>query len=314
MEEQSYFDRILDALSAPFRVLPEEVVQRLGVVPTILASAFVRQTSRLYDFIGTQPGLGRFLNVGWWEETESVEPTTEEFDMRNRCERLVHEVGSMADLDGSTRLLDVGFGYGEQDRVFLDEFDCGEIVGVNITTKQVRSARDELEDHSKSERLHYHVGDAVELPYDDDSFNCLIALESPFHFHTRGKFLKEAFRVLEPGGRFVATDIINGHPPGKAPLPQRLRGLLHNTYWQVDRDNHIQPSTYERKLEETGFDDVRVNDVSERTLIPGITHYMRWRTHRQPAWLRYPMSPLVKWAVDFYKSDYLRYVTVQART
>lgn len=312
MPIKSFIERLGDLVTKPLRHLPEKPVRRLGVVPTILASVFARQTSRLYDFIGTQPGLGRFLNVGWWEQPESVDPFTSAFDMTDRCARLVRKVGSLAGLNESTRLLDVGFGYGEQDRIFLEEFDCGEIVGVNITTKQVRSARDEFADHSKSDRLQYHVGDAVELPYNDDSFNGLIALESPFHFHTRENFLREAHRVLEPGGRFVATDIVNGHPPGEAPFLQELCGIVHDTYWQVDSDNHTQPSTYEETLREIGFKNVRVNDVSERTLIPGITHYMRWRTHQQPFWLRYPMWPFVKGAVKFYESEYLRYVTVEA--
>lgn len=110
----------------------------------------------------------------------------------------------------------------------------------------------------------------------------------------------------------MATDIINGYPPGEAPFSRKLFGLVHNTYWQVDRDNHVQPGTYRERLEEIGFGEVRVEDVSERTLIPGITYYMRWRTHRQPFWLRYPMWPFVKGAVRFYESDYLRYVTVEA--
>lgn len=118
---------------------------------------------------------------------------------------------------------------------------------------------------------------------------------------------------MSRGGRFVATDIVNGCPPGKAPFLRKLFGTVHNTYWQVNPDNHIHPSTYGDVLRGIGFKDVRMNDVSEQTLVPGITHYMRWRTRQQPFWLRYPMQPFVKVAVNFYESNYLRYVTVQAR-
>lgn len=112
MRKRSFLDRLRNLLTMPLRALPEEVVRRLGVVPTIRVSTFARQTSRLYDFIGTQPGLGRFLNVGWWEETETVDPSTQDFNMTDRCARLVRKVGSLAELNESTRLLDVGFGDG----------------------------------------------------------------------------------------------------------------------------------------------------------------------------------------------------------
>lgn len=306
-------DRAVRFLLKPFRTTPEELARRLGVIPTILGSAFVRQTSRLYDYIGNQPGLGHFLNVGWWETTNKDWSPAESFSMTDQCEALVRKVASAADLNEESRLLDVGFGYGEQDRIFLEDFNCGRIVGINITASQVRKARDLVSEVPGSERFSPHVGDAVNLPYRDESFNRLIALESPFHFHTRGDFIPEAYRVLEPGGRFVATDIINGYDPGEAPLSQRLFGIGHNTYWQVDRENHCTMEAYERLMEDAGFVDVTVQDVTDRTLTPGITRYLRWRTHQQPFWLRTAIKPVVNWALSFYRSNYLRYVIVTAQ-
>lgn len=306
-------DRLLRFLLKPFSLTPERLARRLGVIPTILSSVFVRQTSRLYDYIGTQPGLGRFLNVGWWDQLDDDWEPSESFSMTEECEQLVHRVGRLADLDGDSRLLDVGFGYGEQDRIFIDEFNCGEVVGLNITASQVRTARDELRDYVSDGRFRPVVGDAVKLPYGDNTFNRLVALESPFHFHTREDFLDEAKRVLSSGGKLVITDIINGREPGESPLSERLFSIAHNTYWQVDRKNHLTTEGYHDALESLGFRQITVRDVTDRTLTPGITRYMRWRTSRQPTWLRLPMAPVVNWALSFYRSEYLRYVIVTAQ-
>jgi microcystin synthetase protein McyJ len=306
-------DRVLEFFLIPFDATPEDVLHRLGVVPTVAASFFVQGTHRLYDYIGTQPGLGRFLNVGWWEDYEQSWEPTDEFDMTEQCARLVRKVGRRAGLDAQSDLLDVGFGYGEQDRIFRDEFNCGSITGINITKNQVRTARDRFRSLESGDRAVFHVGNAVRLPYPDEEFSHLIALESPFHFKTRERFLEEAFRVLEPGGRLVVTDIINGYKKGQAPLRDRLIAFLHNVYWQVADENHCTVGEYDDLLLQKGFTDVKLDEVTERTLVPGITRYLRWRMFHNSNWMSIPARPVVQLGLDFYRSGYLRYVLASAR-
>src|SRR5438034_5931485 len=43
--------------------------------------------------------------------------------------------------------------------------------------------------------------DACALPFPDASFDRVLAVECIFHFPSRLRFLKEAARVLKPGGR-----------------------------------------------------------------------------------------------------------------
>jgi len=60
--------------------------------------------------------------------------------------------------------------------------------------------------------VRYHLADATDLPYADDLFDtwtCISALE---HIHplVQAAIVKEAFRVVKPGGRLVAT--ADGYP------------------------------------------------------------------------------------------------------
>ncbi|MCQ6245747.1 class I SAM-dependent methyltransferase [Streptomyces malaysiensis] len=83
------------------------------------------------------------------------------------------------------RILDVGFGYGDQDFRWLETCKPEKIVGVNVTQ-----------------------GGATALPFPDETFDKVVALESAFHFSTRDQFFAQAFRVLRPGGLLVTADVI----------------------------------------------------------------------------------------------------------
>ena len=51
------------------------------------------------------------------------------------------------------------------------------------------------------------VPDTARLPYDDQSFDTVSILAALNHIPNRGDVLKEAFRLLRPGGRIILTMI-----------------------------------------------------------------------------------------------------------
>ena len=55
----------------------------------------------------------------------------------------------------------------------------------------------------------FAVADAQSLPFDDGSFDAIIANHMLYHVHDRGRALSEMRRVLMPGGRLYAAT--NGH-------------------------------------------------------------------------------------------------------
>jgi ubiquinone/menaquinone biosynthesis C-methylase UbiE len=80
------------------------------------------------------------------------------------------------------------------------------------------------------ERAQYAVADVQELPFDDASFDAVIANHMLFHVRDRERAHSELARVLRPGGRFTATTVGRDHL-------KELRELVpvHGGLWSKTR-------------------------------------------------------------------------------
>lgn len=98
----------------------------------------------------------------------------------------------------ATRVLDVGCGIGGSARFLARRFSA-EVTGVTLSPAQAERAR------SLSEGLscRFEVADALDLPFEDGSFDLVWACESGEHMPDKEAFMKEMARVLAPGGRLI---------------------------------------------------------------------------------------------------------------
>lgn len=240
-------------------------------------------TTRLYGLIGTDTvaEIGRYINLGYWKDAAGVEQA---------CVAMVRLLGETVQLSADDVVLDVGFGFGEQDVYWMERFGPRRIVGINIVPAQVVAARRRLERAQLADRIQLHLGSATDLPFEAASFTAITALECGFHFDTRERFFHEAYRVLRPGGRLVLSDII----PVAKPRSWRQR-WLHDQSWQAFHRTWASPSAntypradYARKLTAAGFVDVRVESIRNH-VFPGYHAYCT--TH--PAYLK-RFNPVIR--------------------
>lgn len=140
------------------------------------------------------------FHFGYWDDpddTSTVAVVTDRF-----TDLVIDRLGAG---DGA-RVLDLGCGVGKP-AVRLARAAEVEIVGITVSRDQVEQANDRARQERLAERVRFEVADGTDMPFADDSFDAVMAFESIQHMD-RDEVLRDVGRVLRPGGRLVATDLV----------------------------------------------------------------------------------------------------------
>jgi len=109
------------------------------------------------------------------------------------------------ELEPGTRLLEIGTGVGAVLAVLGQEFPGVRLTGVDIEPKQLEFARGHLARAGVEATL--LEADALALPFADESFDHVWMMWLLEHIPDAPAALREARRVLVPGGRITAIEV-----------------------------------------------------------------------------------------------------------
>lgn len=159
-------------------------------------------------------------------------------------------------LDSSSELLEVASGSGGPALFTVEQTGC-RLVGVDIHDAGVATANAAAAERGLGERARFLVVDARErLPFEDETFDAVICIDSINHMYERSAVLREWRRVLRPSGRVLFTD-----PITVTGLLRREEMILRGG--AMGEFVFTPPGLDQRLLEEAGFADVRAEDITE---------------------------------------------------
>ncbi len=199
-----------------------------------------------------------YLNFGLWDNGIK--------DYVAAAENLVRRLGEIARLNPDSRLLDVACGMGTQDIFLLRHFAPSQIDAVDVTWKHVEHGRRRARQFGCEDRVQFHHGTATELRFPASTFTNVISIEGPVHFDSRERFMKEALRVLKPGGVLAMSDyILKRRPRG---LVEKLTVDAGRRMWKIPLANMDSAKDYQAKLARAGFTNIELNEIGAQ-VIPG---------------------------------------------
>jgi len=120
-------------------------------------------------------------------------------DFRKAKVQFVHELVMWSGLDKlpkGSRILDVGCGIGGSSRILAKYYGFN-VTGITISPAQVKRAK-ELTPFDLN--CNFQVMDALDLKFQDGSFDAVWSVEAGAHMNDKTKFADEMLRTLRPGG------------------------------------------------------------------------------------------------------------------
>ncbi len=223
----------------------------------------------IYDLLSTRAATERalYLNLGFWKEAA---------DLDSASEALADLLADAVRLAPSDQLLDVGYGFADQDIRWAKAYQPAQIIGLNLTHSQVEIARRRVAERGLSDQIDLRQGSATAMDLADESVDKVIAMECAFHFRSREQFLREAFRVLRPGGRIAIADILPRPARGNAwqRFKRKTSWAMVASKFSIPWDNAYPIPTYHAKLKLRGYEQIRVESIRDQVYAP-LHHWLR---------------------------------------
>jgi len=153
------------------------------------------------------------------------------------------------------KILDAGCGAGAS-AIFMAQQTGARVTGITISDVQVKQAREKAARTAVKDLVTFDNQDYQQTNFKDQSFTKIYAIESVCHTPKKIDFLKEAYRLLKPGGTLVVVDAFQIDK--KFSKKDQLAYLRFMQGWEVP--NLATTKLFQDSLKKVGFKKIKYYD------------------------------------------------------
>lgn len=143
------------------------------------------------------------------------------------------------------KILDVGTGAGNFINLLNQLYkNYDEIIGIDTNELSISHAKKQITD----ERVKFEIMDALDMEYEDDTFDLVCLSNSLHHLSDPLSIFKAMERVLKPGGVLIVSEMVSDNLDER----QMSHLLLHHFAAKLDRargETHNETMSHEEILE-----------------------------------------------------------------
>ena len=155
------------------------------------------------------------------------------------------------------QVLDIGCGLGGVDIHLIRKHGAAKVTGIDIDAGLIERCRRLADKYGLAEQAEFLCVEPGPLTFSDASFDLVTSKDSIIHIADKHALAADVYRVLEPGGWFVASDWLAGYEGSTPPEMQ--------TY--IDTEgldfNLASAPAYRDALETAGFTDIQIVDRND---------------------------------------------------
>ena len=129
------------------------------------------------------------------------------YDAMDHSEPNAAFVARLAELGARGAMLDIGCGPGHVALLVAERFPDARVLGVDLSKHMLERAEEHRARSAHADRIEFRVADAKGLGLPDASFDTVFSNTILHHIPDPVPFLREAARVLAPGGALLIRDL-----------------------------------------------------------------------------------------------------------